>query len=144
MKNRRWFLVMMMAALLSACGHKSEPEHVTVQHILIAFAGSIPKPEVTRTQEEARMLAREIYQRARGGENFDQLVKQNSDDTYPGIYKMANRNLTANKSKDEYPRANMVKAFGDASFNLPVNGIGVANYDKKTSPYGWHIIKRIE
>ncbi len=144
MKPCRGILALILVTLLFACGHKSGPDHVTVQHILIAFDGSIPKPEVTRSQTEAMALARELYKHAKAGENFDQLVKEYSDDSYPGIYKMANQGVTVDKSKDEYPRSNMVKVFGDVSFNLPVNGISVANYDKKTSPYGWHIIKRIE
>jgi parvulin-like peptidyl-prolyl isomerase len=38
----------------------------------------------------------------------------------------------------------MVKAFGDVSFALPVGGVGVATYDAVASPYGWHVIKRLE
>jgi parvulin-like peptidyl-prolyl isomerase len=37
----------------------------------------------------------------------------------------------------------MVKAFGDVSFKLQVNDIGLAEYDPEASKYGWHIIKRI-
>jgi hypothetical protein len=104
-----------------------EPDRVTVQHILIAFKGSIPKEDVTRTRPEAELLAKEVFERAKKGEDFDALVKEYTDDEYPGIYKMSK-----------------VKAFGDASFKLEVNDIGLAEYDPETSKYGWHIIKRIE
>jgi hypothetical protein len=36
-----------------------------------------------------------------------------------------------------------VPAFGDVGFSLDVDGIGVAEYDEASSPFGWHIIKRL-
>ena len=121
-----------------------EPDRVAVQHILISFKGSIPKPSVTRTREEAEKLAQEVFERAKKGEDFDALVKQNTDDEYPGIYRMSNIGITPDPSKQEYSRAGMVKGFGDVGFSLPVGGIGMAEYDPQKSKYGWHIIKRIE
>jgi parvulin-like peptidyl-prolyl isomerase len=38
----------------------------------------------------------------------------------------------------------MVPAFGDVGFALPPGQIGMAEYDPVKSPYGWHIIKRLE
>lgn len=122
-----------------------EPERVTVQHILISFKGSaIPKPEVTRSQEDAEALAREVFERAKKGEDFDALVKEFTDDEHPGIYKMYNLDVTPDQSVKEYPRAGMVKAFGDISFSLVVGEIGMTEFDPETSKYGWHIIKRLE
>ncbi len=123
---------------------KKEPDRVTVQHILIAFKGSLPKEDLTRNREEAELLAKEIFERAKNGEDFDALVKKYTDDQHPGIYKMSNIGIDPDKNKDEYSRARMVKAFGDVSFKLQVNDIGLAEYDPETSKYGWHIIKRIE
>ncbi|MGB8952004.1 MAG: peptidylprolyl isomerase [Candidatus Aminicenantales bacterium] len=122
----------------------NEPERVAVQHILIAFKGSIPKETVTRSQEEAESLAGEVFERANTGEDIDALVKQFTDDQYPGIYGMSNFGVEPDSSRQEYPRARMVKSFGDVSFSLPVGGIGMAEYDPQNSKYGWHIIKRIE
>jgi parvulin-like peptidyl-prolyl isomerase len=135
-----------LAALpaLSAVQDKAEPERVTVQHILIAFKGSIPDPKVTRSRDEAEALALKVFGRAKAGENFDALVKTFTNDEYPGIYRMSNRDATPDAAKSEYPRARMVKAFGDVSFSLEVGGIGLAVYDPATSRYGWHIIKRLE
>ncbi len=39
---------------------KEEPDRVTVQHILIALKGSIPKEDLTRNRDEAELLAKEI------------------------------------------------------------------------------------
>ena len=138
--------VIALAALpaLSAIQDKAEPEHVTVQHILIAFRGSTPSPRVTRSQAEAEKLALQIFERAKAGEDFDAMVKTYTNDEYPGIYKMSNLNVTPDPARREFSRAGMVKAFGDVSFGLEVGGIGLAVYNPGTSKYGWHIIKRLE
>ena len=140
------FLVLLVAAPQGS-GRPSgfaEPDRVAVQHILISFKGAIPKPTVTRTREEAKKLAQEVFERAKKGEDFDSLVKQYTDDEYPGVYRMSNIGVSPDSGKQEYPRAGMVKAFGDVSFSLPVDGIGMAEFNPKESKYGWHIIKRIE
>jgi hypothetical protein len=122
----------------------AEPEHITVQHILIAFKGSIPDPKVTRNREDAEKLALQIFERAKAGEDFEAMVKTYTNDSFPGIYKMANAGVTPDPAKQEFSRTRMVKAFGDVSFGLEVGGVGLAVYDPATSKYGWHIIKRLE
>ena len=135
----------MLLAILPICVFcNKEPDRVAVQHILIAFKGSIPNEEVIRNKDEAKKLAKEIFERAKKGEDFDALVKEYTDDQHPGIYKMSNIGISPDASKQEYPRARMVRAFGDVSFKLGVNDIGLAEYDPEASKYGWHIIKRIE
>ena len=121
-----------------------EPDHVTVQHILIAFQGSIPESKVTRGKEEAQKLAEQLFERAKKGEDFDALAKQYTDDQYPGIYKMSNAGVPPDESQQEYSRTRMVKSFGDVGFSLLVNGIGLAVYDPQKSKNGWHIIKRLK
>lgn len=117
-----------------------EPQHVQVQHILIAFAGSGTR--ATRPKEEAKKLAYEILDRARKGEDFDALVKQYTDDSPPGIYGMSGRGVA--KGPGEYERDGMVPAFGNVGFAISPGNIGMADYDPQTSPYGWHIIKRLK
>ena len=129
---------------LSVTFAQSEPERVTVQHILIAFKGSLPDPKVTRSKEEAEKIALQIFERAKGGEDFAAMVKMYTNDSYPGIYKMTNKGVTPDKSEQEYSRTGMVKAFGDVGFSLEVGSVGLAVYDPATSKYGWHIIKRLE
>ena len=119
-----------------------EADHITIQHVLIGFAGSVPGKNITRTQDEAKKLAEEILARAKKGESFDELVKQYTDDSAPGIYSMANNGVTP--AGGEYPRGRMVPAFGDAGFPLQVGEIGMASYDKTKSPFGWHIVKRVK
>ncbi|MDB5080700.1 MAG: prsA [Chloroflexi bacterium] len=118
----------------------NEPEHIQVQHILIAFAGS--GTGAKRSKEEARTLAYDLLKQAQEGGDFDALVKQYTDDSPPGIYGMSNIGVAP--ARGEYPRNQMVAAFGNTGFPLEVGGIGIADYDQRTSPYGWHIVKRLK
>jgi hypothetical protein len=122
----------------------AEPDYITVQHILIGFAGSVPGKDITRTREEAESLAAELLVRAQAGEDFDAMVQQYTDDAHPGIYQMANLGVEANIDGGVYPRDQMVPAFGDIGFPLGVGGVGMAAHDVQKSPYGWHIVKRIQ
>ena len=122
----------------------TQPDRVLVQHLLIAFEGTIPDKTIARTREEAEKFALELFDRAKAGEDFDALVREYTDDRHPGIYAMANFDIEPDPSVEEYSRSRMVKSFGDVSFGLPVGGFGLAVYDPDASKYGWHIIKRLE
>lgn len=118
------------------------PQHVQVQHILIGFAGSVSGKDIRRTKEEARKLAYDILERARKSEDFLELVVKYTDDSPPGVYGMSGVGIAP--GPDEYARDRMVPAFGNVGFNISPGNIGIADYDPKTSPFGWHIIKRLK
>ena len=120
----------------------TEPQHVQVQHILIGFSGSVPGKPITRTKDEAKTLAYQILDRARAGESFDDLVKQYTDDSPPGIYGMSA--IGVPPAAGEFPRDGMVAAFGNVGFAISPGNISVAEFDPQTSPFGWHIIKRLK
>lgn len=128
------------------------PENITVQHILVGFNGSVPGKEILRTKDESHALAQKLLERAKAGEDFAQLVEEFTNDQSPGIYAMSNFSFDmseeSTKEKNEgetiYPRAGMVRAFGDVSFSLAPGEIGMTEYDATQSPYGWHIIKRLK
>jgi peptidyl-prolyl cis-trans isomerase C len=117
-----------------------EPQHIQVAHVLIAFAGT--GTEATRPKAEAEKLANDVLARAKKGEDFNKLAAELSDDTGGGVYGMAN--LGVKPAGGEYARNQMVAAFGDVGFKLEVGGIGMSAFDPKTSPFGWHIIKRVK
>jgi hypothetical protein len=118
-----------------------EPGVITVKHVLIAFKDS--GTNATRSKDEAQKLAYEVLNRAKSGEDFDKLMKELSDDSPTGgVYKMVNNGVA--KEGEEYERTGMVPAFGDVGFRLKVGEIGVAEHDPTKSPYGWHIIKRLQ
>jgi hypothetical protein len=120
----------------------TEPQYITVQHCLIGFQGSVPGKGITRSKEQAQKLAEEIFKRAKSGADFAAIVKEYTDDSPPGIYKMANRRVPV--SRGVYSRDGMVPAFGDTGFPLEVGAYGLASFDPVKSPFGWHIVKRIE
>jgi len=118
----------------------NEPDRIKVQHILIAFKGTIPGQE--RSKEDAEKLAKDIFEKAKApNSNFEALVKEFSNDRPPGIYEMTNRGIS--NSGSAFARDQMVPAFGDIGFKLGVGDVGIANFDPQTSPFGWHIIKRL-
>jgi len=121
-----------------------EADYIVVQHVLIGFQGTLPGKNVTRTREEAQALAEDLLKRAQAGEDFGELVKQYTDDAYPGVYKMANFDVPGDPAQQIYERRAMVAAFGDVGFPLDVGEIGMAPYSQTSSPYGWHIIKRVK
>lgn len=160
-----WFLLVLLGILLTAgCISRKvtvpnlvensvvldngEPSHITVQHILVGFDGSLQGKSVTRPKAEAEVLANELLERARDGENFGRMVKEYTDDSAPGIYHLANRGQASSihsSKPDESvsPRHMMVPAFGDVGFPLEVGDVGIAEYHPQNSPFGWHIIKRL-
>ncbi len=136
------FLVSASSITSVASAPKAEgPDKMVVQHILIGFKRSIAGKKITRTKKEAQALAEEILKRAREGEDFDAMVKEYTDDSYPGWIAMANRGVDAmgGMSRDD-----MVPGFGDASFSLEVGEFVLVPWHGRKSPYGWHIITRLE
>ena len=116
-----------------------EPERIVVAHVLVSFKGALP--DATRSKEEAETLAKELYGRIKGGEDFEPIRKRFSDDRRGSDeYAMANHGVAP--QGQERPRKGMVAAFGDVGFTLKVGEVGMAPYDPQKSPYGWHIIKR--
>lgn len=120
------------------------PDYVTVQHVLIAFEGTVAGKDITRTKAEAHALAMEIFRRAKSGEDFDGLVEEYTDDSFPGVYGIANNGAEPDQARQIYARMDMARNFGDVSFALAVGEIGLAEYDEEHCKYGWHIIMRIK
>jgi len=120
------------------------PDHVRVQHLLIAFEGSVRRKKIERSKEDAAQLAAEVFERAKGDEDFGELVKKYTSDVLPGIYNLANFNVEVDDDIEESERGNLVQSFGDVAFSLGVGEIGMAEYHSIKSRFGWHIIKRLE
>lgn len=117
-----------------------EPQRILVAHVLISFAGT--RTQATRSRDAAEKLAYEILARARKGDDFNKLMKDHSDDSGEGVYGLAN--FRVSPKGNDYERKGMVPAFGDVGFKLEVGSIGMSVHDPAKSPYGWHIIKRLE
>ncbi len=125
-----------------------EPKRVVVRHILLAFKGAKRDvPGVTRSREEAESLARDLVERIKGGSDMVELVRQHSDDkprpgSDPGIYRIVNDGVKPGAG--EQPRTGLVEGFGKLAFSLDVGATGLCEYDPAASPYGWHVIHRLE
>jgi hypothetical protein len=123
---------------------KPEPDYITVQHCLIAFKGTLPGKPISRTKDEAAALAKDLLIQLKAGADFDDIIRKHTDDSPPGIYKMANDGKPSDMPNEIYGRRGMVPAFGDTGFPLEVGEFGLAEFDSLKSPYGWHIVKRIK
>ena len=135
-------VVCLLLAGLPAMAKKGEPDQVVVQHILIAFKKSVPGRDIERSRKAARALAESLWERIGNGEDFDALVKEYTDDQYPG--KLLLTNTGVNPIRGGRTREQVVPRFGDVSFRLEVGELEMAKHHAALSPYGWHIIKRLE
>lgn len=109
-----------------------EPPKITVKHILIKYAGAKnPVESVTRTREEACMRAVEARDKIVAGTDFDDVVKEFSDE--PGA-------ATRNGSIGSVERKDLAKPFADAAFELSLNQMS----DIVETESGFHLIMRTE
>lgn len=110
----------------------SQPAQVGARHILVMHDESVSKPAgLTRTRDAAKKRAQEALLKIRGGANFDEMVKQYTDE--PGGAERAG-------DLGVFDRGTMVKPFADAAFALRVGEISEIVETK----YGFHVIKRTE
>jgi parvulin-like peptidyl-prolyl isomerase len=108
----------------------SPGERVEVSHILVAYEGAArARPTVTRTRDDARVLAEALAARARErGVDFAQLAKDTSDGP-SGV---------EGGVLPPFAREQMVKPFSDAAFALrPGEVSGVVE-----TQFGFHVILR--
>lgn len=97
-------------------------EEVHVQHVMIRVG--------PRTKDEADKLVKEVFDKAKAGEDMAALMKQFSDD----------RGSKDNgQIYDVAPDSPLPEPFKDLSLRLDVNEVGVVK-----SPAGWHVIKRVQ
>jgi parvulin-like peptidyl-prolyl isomerase len=114
---------------------------IQVQHLLIAHVGA-GIDGVSRSLAEAEKLTAEIWQQIKDGADFDELIKEHTNDSPPGIYGMTTQG-PGDRGQMIFARSGMVPAFGNVGWRLEVGEYGVAPYHQRESPYGFHIIKRL-
>ena len=150
---KRWLPIAILAAAvgcdastpppLASAPANAPPERLRVLHVLVAFRGATRAADtVTRTQDEAEVLAKEILARAKRGEDFKALMKDYTNDPGEGNYALVNHGVIPRGP--EIKRANFVPGFTKVAWSLAVGEVGLAPYDATESPFGYHVIKRIE
>lgn len=109
-----------------------EPAKVTVQHVLVKYAGAKKAaPTVTRTREQACLRAEEARAKLEQGMSFADVVNAYSEE--PGA-------ATRAGSIGPIERSNVVQPFADAAFELKA---GEASHVVETD-FGFHVILRTE
>ncbi|MEK7544899.1 MAG: protein translocase subunit SecF, partial [Patescibacteria group bacterium] len=107
-------------------------KQVDASHILIAYKGAKDAAsDVTRTEEEAKKLAKDLTAKAKNSGDFTKLAQENSNDAGS---KASGGVLTTPVNKD----ASYVPEFKEATLNLDQEG---AVSDPVKSEFGYHIIK---
>ncbi|HNW58804.1 MAG TPA: peptidylprolyl isomerase [bacterium] len=104
----------------------SQDKTASVRHILLMTQG---KDEAAKAEIRKKMEG--LLSRAKAGEDFATLAKENTED--PGS--KATGGLYEN-----FPRGHMVKPFEDAAFTVPVGGLS----DIIETQYGYHILQVID
>jgi hypothetical protein len=110
----------------------NEPGEISARHLLVAYQGALrASPSVTRSKAEAEARAKEALARAKAGADFEQLVKEFSDE--PGA---ADRGGSLGK----FQHGMMVPAFEKAAFKLAPGEVS----DIVETQFGFHVIQRTE
>jgi peptidyl-prolyl cis-trans isomerase SurA len=100
---------------------------LNLAHILVAVPEGAPQPQVAQAQAKAQAL----LQRARGGEDFGKLARENSD----AAGAASNSGIVGTRTADRLPQM-----FVEATRDLKDGGIS----DVLRSSAGFHIVKVLE
>lgn len=123
-------------ALAKMIAKRTQPDTVTVRHILIGL--SQPDPQTgqaipIRDTAQARKLADSIRNAIKAGANFDTLAIKFSDD--PGKYDQQTKAYTGAKYEN-VTSGRMVSEFNDFIFGNPAGASGIVKTD-----FGYHYIE---
>lgn len=110
-----------------------------VTHILVSWKGKGKPKDPNRTQEQAKKLAEEIWQKynaapdAKKDEVWKQLQVEYNEDSgnVHNVY-------------DVTPDAGLVQEFKDISLTTAVNKVRITLDDPSKLTFGYHVIRRIE
>ncbi len=101
---------------------------ISVEHIM----AKIGKDASEQDKANAKTKIDELYTKLKGGQNFEELARQFSDDK---------QSSDKGGLLQPFKSGRLPKPFEDAAFALKANG----DYSEPVmTPYGWHIVKRVE
>lgn len=105
-----------------------QPEQVRARHVLIRAAADPAEGDPAAAEQAAREKAEQVAARIRGGEPFEKVAEELSED--PGSKEMGG-------DLGFFPRGRMVPAFEEAAFGLEPGTVS----DPVKTPYGFHVIR---
>jgi peptidyl-prolyl cis-trans isomerase NIMA-interacting 1 len=110
----------------------TEPDKISVKHILVKYGGakSAP-PTITRTKEEACLRAEEALDKLKAGAPFAEIVAKYSDESGAD---------TREGSIGTIERSDVAPSFADAAFQLKMREVSAV----VETPFGFHVILRVE
>ena len=110
----------------------SEPDRITVKHVLVRYVGARGAPAtVTRTREQACLRAEDALTKLKEGVSFADVVATYSDES---------GTATREGSLGAIERSDVAPAFADAAFELKVRELS----DVVETAFGFHLILRVE
>jgi len=89
----------------------SQPEKISIQHILVSFDKT--PVEAKRTRDEAETLALELFDTAKASKDFTSLVREHTDDPVreedenPGMYNLLNHDIKGENFQEYMMTLNM-------------------------------------
>jgi len=108
------------------------PDAIIAQHVLVAYKTAKRAPKgVTRSKSDARARAQEALAKIRAGSDFEDVVKQYSDDA---------GSVDRRGSVGKFRRGDMDPAFAAAAFALKPGEVS----EVVETPFGFHVIKRTQ
>jgi hypothetical protein len=110
----------------------SEPDRVTIKHVLVKYAGAKNAPDaITRSREQACLRAEEALNKLKEGSSFADVVASYSDESGAA---------TREGSIGTIERGDVAPAFADAAFELKMKEVSQV----VETPFGFHVILRVE
>jgi hypothetical protein len=110
--------------------HRSDYEKIKARHILIRMKGS-PVPvrpgQEDLSEEQALAKAKDLQAKIKGGADFAELARAESDDTNSGV---------KGGELDPFGHGQMVPSFEEAAYKLKAGELS----DPVKSPFGYHLI----
>lgn len=116
----------------TATEEAAPPKQIGARHVLVQWMGSERASQsILRTREQALLVIRDVYRRAKAGEDLGRLAVEYSDEPNAGA---------RGGSLGRFGRGQMVGPFEAAVFKLKVGEIS----DIVETPFGFHVIQRTE